>query len=100
MMRGQLGFGSSRWILSKSNKLRKLLVLLLTMNRRSRLTLHPAEMFPFIISTVVVVQGATFIGIQSSTLKEVISIDCRATAQVVWPGIVLLATMPLVRVSL
>ena len=53
----------------------------------SRLTLHPAEIFPFIISVVVVVQGAVFIGIQSAMLEKVTSGDCRTTAQVVWPGI-------------
>lgn len=71
------------------------------MNRNpshSRLTLHPAEMFPFIISIAVVVQEVIFIGIQSSTFEEVTPFDCKATAQVVWPGMMSLITMPLVHV--
>lgn len=49
-------------------------------------------MFPFLLSTAVVVQGATFIGIQSGTLEGVVSLDCRTTAQIVWPGMVSLTT--------
>lgn len=71
------------------------------MNRNpshSRLSLHPAEIVPFIISIVVVVQGAIFIGLQSITFKEVASFDCKVTAQVVWPGMMSSVTTPLVQV--
>ena len=62
----------------------------LTVTRNSsttRMTLHPAEMFPFVVSIAVVVQGAVLIGIQSASFGQVTFPDCRTTAQIVWPAL-------------
>ena len=68
----------------------KRVIVCLTTNRNlnhSRLTLHPAEMFPFVISIAVVIQGAILIGIQSASFEQILSRDCRTTAQLVWPAL-------------
>lgn len=48
--------------------------------------LNPAEVLPFILSIIVVIQALIFIGVQSGTLDESRVNGCARTAQLVWPG--------------
>ena len=52
---------------------------------RDLLRIHPAEVLPLVISVAIVVQGLVFIVIQSRA-KNVITHNCQAIAQVIWPG--------------
>ncbi|MCJ1472939.1 hypothetical protein MMC13_001588 [Lambiella insularis] len=48
---------------------------------------HPAEVFPFVVSVVTLFQGGVFVGVQSSALQSYIETQCRMTAEVLWPTI-------------
>ena len=48
--------------------------------------IHPAEVFPLIISLAVIIQSSIFIGVQSGALGKIFANECRRTAELVWPG--------------
>ena len=54
--------------------------------RRLIQPIQPAEVFAFIASVAVLIQGAIFVGVQSSALQTYTVSGCTRTAQIVWPG--------------
>lgn len=62
---------------------------------RSRLTIarkfalqnvHPAETFPLVLACGGVIQQIIFVAVQSTSLRSVLSNQCRGLAMVTFPG--------------
>ncbi|KAL8748435.1 MAG: hypothetical protein Q9184_007305 [Pyrenodesmia sp. 2 TL-2023] len=53
---------------------------------RPHLRLHPAEIPPLFISIAIIIQGTVFVVVQS-TSRDVVTGNCKATAQVIWPAL-------------
>ena len=48
--------------------------------------IHPAEVFPLVLSTAIIMQGIIFIAVQSLGLHRFFIDDCNSIAQIVWPS--------------
>lgn len=48
-------------------------------------TVHPADVFPIIFLTAVIIQGTVLIGISVGESRSILQ-ECKTIAQVVWPG--------------
>ncbi|KAL9609744.1 MAG: hypothetical protein Q9167_005514 [Letrouitia subvulpina] len=55
-------------------------------NFKPAMSVHPAEVFPLIISITIVIQGVVFIVVQSRA-KTIVMKDCSTTSQIVWPAL-------------
>ncbi|KAI9711923.1 MAG: hypothetical protein M1812_007077 [Candelaria pacifica] len=65
--------------------------------KRNFLTaLHPAEVFPLILSSSIVIQGLIFTGAQATGLRSVRVTGCSKTAQIVWPTLWLIPFVTLI----
>lgn len=51
-----------------------------------RRIVHSTQIFPFFTSMAVIIQGVAFVGVQSSALSVFGVNECRATAELIWPG--------------
>ena len=47
--------------------------------------MHPADVFPIIFLTAVIIQGTILIGISVGESRSILQ-ECKTIAQVVWPG--------------
>lgn len=48
--------------------------------------IHPAEIFPLLLSAGIAIQGLAFVGVQSTGLTGLFTKGCSVIAQVMWPG--------------
>lgn len=53
--------------------------------------MHPAETFPMILAIGIAIQGLAFVGVQGTGLESLFVKGCSVFAQVMWPGMLLLA---------
>jgi hypothetical protein len=55
--------------------------------------IHPAEIFPLLLSAGIAIQGLAFVGVQSTGLTSLFTKGCSVIAQVMWPGMYFLHTL-------
>lgn len=61
--------------------------LMLFVRRFSSLqNVHPAETFPLVLACGAVIQQIIFVAVQSTSLRSVLSNNCRAMAMITYPG--------------
>ncbi|KAG9233045.1 hypothetical protein BJ875DRAFT_59285 [Amylocarpus encephaloides] len=58
--------------------------------------IHPAEIFPLLLATGIVIQGLAFIGVQSTGLTSLFTRGCTVVAQVLWPALFIVPYIQLV----
>ncbi|KAF2786454.1 hypothetical protein K505DRAFT_259881 [Melanomma pulvis-pyrius CBS 109.77] len=58
-------------------------------------SVHPAETFPLVLACGAVIQQIIFVAVQSTSLRSVLSKNCRAMAMITYPAIFLLGYVTL-----
>ena len=73
---------SLSWYVSTTNRWG---IGLITRRKWYSISIHPAEVFPLVMSVAVIIQGSILLGVQSGSLETLIASGCTRIAQLVWP---------------